>query len=93
VTGTDNVNVWGETREQARDRRRAQAVLVAYLKSDLYERIPTPGDDDGMTWESPLKWRVRISAPGPRVEIIDPRGEPFADYVDVDGYELEKVLP
>lgn len=82
---------YGETREVALARRRAQGVMVDLLKSDGYRRV---GDDaHGMTWESPGAIRVRISAPGPHVQVWDSQGRSLASYIADHGYELESVLP
>lgn len=69
--------------------------IIEYLRSDLYERVPTPGDDLGMTWMSPLRWKVRISGhrDDPTVEIWWPSGEPYGRREHCHASDLQGWLP
>ena len=69
--------------------------LIEYLKSDLYERRDVPGDELGMTWVSPLRWKVRISGSrqDPTVEIFNPAGTLYRKGEHVTVSFLEGCLP
>lgn len=61
--------------------------IIEYLRSDLYERRDVAGDDLGMTWVSPLNWKVRIfgDRDDPSVQIFWPDGRLYrsADHASV----------
>lgn len=92
---TETLSPWGETQDVSRARRKMQSVMVRDLQADLYKRVADPDPDNGMTWESPLAWRVRIyhDFRSLCVEVTDPRGEQFAWYRPETGYELANMLP
>jgi len=68
--------------------------LIEFLKSDLYTRVCDVGQD-GMLWESPLKWGVIIRGPreSPDVQIVDPSGQLYATLRNTNSSELDSVLP
>ena len=69
--------------------------IIEYLKSDLYERRDVPGDELGMTWVSPLRWKVRISGPrqDPTIEIFNPDGSLYRKGEHVTVSWVEEYLP
>ena len=88
-------SVFGESREDARERRRRQGRMVDLLQSDLYERVADPEPETGMTWESPLGWRVRFQmvAGAMHVTVSTPDGSEHAHLVSADVDALDSVLP
>ena len=88
-------SVFGETRDDARERRSRQGRMVDLLQSDLYERVADTDPETGMTWESPLGWRVRFQMVGAEmhVTVYGPNGGEHAFLVAPDVDALNEVLP
>ena len=69
--------------------------IIDLLSSDLYAPVAVPGDTLGLTFVSPLGWKVRVSGERehPTVEIFQPGGSLWRTLVNTSDYELDEVLP
>lgn len=93
---------------EARGRRRLeQREMCAFLRSDLFERVPLPEGGGMMLWESPLGWQVLFDIPSARhredaeyddqqqihLWVIEPDGRLYRFLPDTTTEELAEVLP
>lgn len=89
----EGLSVFGENRDQARDRRERQREIIALLHSDLYKRVSNT--DTSSLFRSPVGWQVTIQMQDTDqwVIITDPSGREYNRLRNPSAADVDKALP